>query len=305
MAIWQARAPRMTEPAAGSIYDLGYRRYEGVRAGRRRAWWALYVDSLRAAFGLGRGAAAKIAPAILIGLALMPAIVQLAIGALVSADVELITHDDYYNLVKFLLALYCAVLAPDIVGRDQRSRSLVLYFARAISRVDYALAKYAAMFTAMLAITLVPQLLLFFGNALATPDFQDYLKEDWDQFLPIVATSALGAALISSVGLAIAAQTPRRAFATVGIIIAFVFTFVLAGLMVSELASDITRVTIFASPFSLIEGFTAWIFRVAPSDSDSFVLRAGYPLAAYAAAGVAVTVAGLGLLVLRYQRVEA
>lgn len=295
----------MTEPAAGSIYDLGYRRYEGVRTGRRRAVWALYVDSLRAAFGLGRGTAAKVAPAILIGLALLPALVQLAIGALLPGNIELIRHDDYYNLVKFLLALYCAVLAPDVVGRDQRNRSLVLYFARAISRLDYALGKYAAMFTAMLAITLVPQLLLFFGNALAAENVRDYLGEGWDQFPPIVATSAFGAALIASIGLAIAAQTPRRAFATVGIIVTFLFTFVFAGVMVEELANDVTRLAVYLSPFNLIEGTTAWIFRVEPSTDDSLVASAGYPLATYAAVGAAVIAGGLALLVRRYQGIEA
>ncbi|MDA0365116.1 MAG: ABC transporter permease subunit [Chloroflexi bacterium] len=295
----------MTEPAAGSIYDLGYRRYEGARAGRRRAIWALYADSLRGAFGLGRGTAAKIAPAILIGLALIPAVVQLAIGVLVPADVELITHDDYYNLVKFLLGLYCAVIAPDMVGRDQRNRSLVLYFARAISRLDYAVGKYAAMWTAMLVITLVPQLLLFVGNALSTDDFGGYLGQSWDQLLPIVATAALGAALIASIGLAIAAQTPRRAFATVGIIVTFVFTLALAGVMVGELTTEVTRLAIFASPFNLVEGFSAWMFRVPPSDPDSLLLAAGYPLAPYAAVAVAVTLLGVGLLIRRYQRVEA
>lgn len=297
--------PNATPTSTGNIYDLGYRRYHGVRTGRRRAIWALYIDSLRAAFGLGRGTAAKVAPGILIGFALLPAVVQLAIGALVPGDVELFRHDDYYNIVKFLLALYCAVIAPDLAGRDQRSRTLVLYFARAISRLDYALGKYAAMCTAMLAITLVPQLLLFFGNALATNDFRDYVGRSWDQFSPIVATSLLGAALFSSIGLAIAAQTPRRAFATVGIIVTFIVTLALAGLMVQELGTDITRLAVFVSPLSLVEGFTAWIFRVEPTGSDSLVLAADYALVWYFVADLVVTFAGLALLVRRYWRVEA
>ena len=39
---------------AGSIYDLGYRRYDGVRLGRRHSVLSLYFYTLRGAFGLGR-----------------------------------------------------------------------------------------------------------------------------------------------------------------------------------------------------------------------------------------------------------
>ena len=36
-------------------------------------------------------------------------------------------------------------VAPELVGRDQRNRSLALYFSRAVSRSDYVLAKLAAL----------------------------------------------------------------------------------------------------------------------------------------------------------------
>jgi hypothetical protein len=156
-------ASTSTEPAApasaGSIYDLGYRHYEGARLGRRHAIVVLYLESLRGAFGLGRSAAAKIAPAVLIFFALVPALIQMLIGALFPGETDLIRHDEYYEIVKFILGLYCAAVAPDIAGRDQRNRSLTLYFSRAIKRSDYALSKLAAMTTAMLLITLGPQLL--------------------------------------------------------------------------------------------------------------------------------------------------
>ena len=47
---------------AGSIYDLGYRRYDGERLGRRHSVLALYLYSLRWAFGLGRRTSSKIIP---------------------------------------------------------------------------------------------------------------------------------------------------------------------------------------------------------------------------------------------------
>src|SRR5690606_17071557 len=46
----------------GGIHDIGYQRYGGPRLGRGYAWRSLYQHSLRTAFGLGRGAKAKLVP---------------------------------------------------------------------------------------------------------------------------------------------------------------------------------------------------------------------------------------------------
>lgn len=288
---------------AGSIYDLGYRNYEGERLGRRHAISALYRESLRGAFGLGRSAASKIAPAVLITFALFPAIVQIIIAALVPGDADLIRHDEYYDLIKYLLALYCAVVAPDICGRDQRNRSLTLYFSRAISRTDYAIAKLAAMTTAMLMITLLPQVLLFAGNALSTQDVFDYLRDEWTLIGPIVASALLGSALIASIGTFIAAQTPRRAFATVGIVVAFILPVVIAGILVSELDAATADYAVFLSPMDLIGGATPWMFGEAV-DPEAAPGMAGFDLWWYAVAAVVMTLVASALLVRRYMKVQ-
>src|SRR4051812_7563372 len=68
--------------ATGNIYDLGYRRYEGQRLGRRHAIRSLYLFSLRGTFGIGRSGRAKIAPFGLAFLALLPALVAVGIDAI-------------------------------------------------------------------------------------------------------------------------------------------------------------------------------------------------------------------------------
>ncbi len=68
----------------GSIYDLGYQRYSGVRLGRRHAVRALFSYSLRGAFGIGRSGRAKIAPFALAFLALLPALIAVGISALIN-----------------------------------------------------------------------------------------------------------------------------------------------------------------------------------------------------------------------------
>lgn len=105
--------------------------------------------------------------------AFIPALVQLGVGALtsaVNADIELISYEDYYGFVQIVLLLFCATAAPELAGRDQRTRTLRLYFSRALKREDYALTKFAALTTAMLVLTLGPQVLLYVGNGMAEDD---------------------------------------------------------------------------------------------------------------------------------------
>lgn len=296
----------MTNPpgaAESNIYDLGYRRYEGERLGRAHAIFALYRESLRGAFGLGRSAAAKVAPAVLIAFALVPAVVQLAISAIAPVEAEIIRADEYYSLVKFILALYCAAVAPDIAGRDQRNRSLTLYFSRAISRTDYAVGKLAATVTAMLMITLVPQLLLFIGNALSTQDFGHYVLHETDQIIPIVGSALLGSAVLASIGVTIAAQTPHRAFATVGIVVAFLLPIILAEILVAEIDSEVTRYAVFLSPMDLIDGSTFWMFGTEAVEGS--VRMADFAYWTYVPVALVVTAIASLLLIRRYRTVQA
>jgi len=288
----------------GSIYDLGYRHYEGERLGRRHAVAALYAESLRAAFGLGRSAVAKVVPAALIFIAAVPALIQLVVSAVVPGEAEVFAHDDYYSAIAFVLGLYCAAVSPDLAGRDQRNRALTLYFSRAIERDDYAFAKLAAMTSAMLLITLGPQTLLLVANGLAAEDFGRYVRESWDLVPPIVGTALLGAALIASIGVAISAQTPRRAFATVGVVVAFIIPLVVAGILVNEIDTDATHYAVFFSPLDLLAGASNWAFRE-PFPPDSTVQNAGFGGWAYLAAALAMTVAATLLVVRRYRRVRA
>ena len=290
----------MTEPAEGGIYQLGYKPYQGVRLGRGAAVVALYRDSVRSAFGLGRKPSAKIAPAVLIGLAVVPALVQVAVGALAGAVADLIEHSDYFRIVQIILALYGAAVAPEIAGRDQRNRSLALYFSRPIGRTDYALAKYAAIVTAMLAITLVPQLLLWLGRGLATEEFGTYLTEEWDVLGRILAAGLVASALIGAVAVTVAAQTPRRAFATFGIIAVFLVTLAISGILAGGIDTRETHYGIFVAPFNVIDGLSLWLFNATPPP-DSPLERAGFDGAWYLAAAGAWTVVGVALLVRRYR----
>ncbi|MCC7365319.1 MAG: ABC transporter permease subunit [Dehalococcoidia bacterium] len=296
------------ERATGNIYDLGYRTYQGARLGRPYAVLSLYLASLRAAFGLGRRTAAKIMPVALVIIAALPAVIQLGVAAATSDEIELFRAEDYYDYINVVLALFVAAVAPELVGRDLRSRTLSLYFSRALKREDYALGKLAALATAMLFLTLVPQLVMFIGNAFSGSEWRDYITDNLEQIPQIILSAVLLSLFTSAIGLAIAAQTPRRAFAIGGIIAVFVLGSSLGSIITAIMTGDGDNpgngYPLLASPYALMRGVTYWIFR-AEVDSGGELGHADLPLWLYAVAMVAITAACSAYLVRRYRRIAA
>ena len=167
----------------GSIYDIGYRGYDGPRLGRRHAISTLVRHSTRSVFGFGRSGRAKIIPAFCVGFPALIALILVGVRAIADqvdmGDVGLIPgHDGLFAAVSAFPVLFVAAQAPELLGRDQRYRVLTLYFSRALRRTDYALAKLAAMTIGLLTILLVPHLLLGAGTILLDPDIAKALGEE-------------------------------------------------------------------------------------------------------------------------------
>jgi ABC-2 type transport system permease protein len=287
-----------------SIYDLGYRHYEGARIGRRGTLLTLYVHGLRSIFGLGRRTTSKIFPVALAVLAFVPAIVQLAVGAIASGfeeGVEVIEHEEYFEYVRVILVLFCATVAPELVGRDQRHRTLSLYFSRAVTRFDYAGAKLAALMSAMLVLTLGPQAVLFVGNGMVGDDLGGYLAERWDLIFPIVGGSLVVSLTIASVGLVIAGHLPRRAYATPAIVGLFVLSLSAANILMDTIDQATARYAVLVSPVAW-EGVVLWLFRVEP-DSGNIVSQADFPGWVYLAAVSVLVAVALAATLRRLGRV--
>jgi ABC-2 type transport system permease protein len=293
----------MRDAAGGSIYDLGYRHYTGPRLGRPHAVWAMYVQSLRSIFGIGRPLTSKIGPWLLTGAAYVPALVQLGIASISSGDLEVLKPEEYYTYIQIVLALFIAVVAPELAGRDQRSRTLSLYFSRAIVRDDYALAKYAALVTALLGLTLIPQLVLFVGNGVALDDLGGYVEKEWEDVPAAAASAVIISLLFGGIGLAISAQTSRRAYSTIAIIAVMVISSVVGITLVESIEGDGGRYGILISPFSIADGLTYWFFD-ATADPDDPLTTANLWGGTYAVVGLAISLACLGLILRRYRTIQ-
>ena len=219
----QEPALRSRESATGAIYDLGYRGYDGPRLGRRYAVRTLFWASLRAAFGLGASGRAKIVPWGLAALLLAPAAVAVAIAALAPGAPVPYTYDNFLWDTQVLIAIFCAAQAPELVGRDQRYGVLPLYFSHVLARTDYALAKLGARWpppcssgagadagaVRRVACCVAPDVAAAFGDEI-------------ENLPQVVLAPLLYAILLAGLSLAIAAYTPRRAYATGAIIAVFI-----------------------------------------------------------------------------------
>ena len=298
--------------AGGSIYDLGYQGYRGPRLGRASAVRALFAQSLRAAYGIGRGGRAKIAPFTLLVLAVLPAIVAVGVAALVNqlgpggddlGEISPIRYETYQNLTIPLIQLFCAAQAPELFGRDQRYSVLPLYFSRALARVDYALARIGGLVVAIFLVYAIPQSILFLGRVLVAPDPVTGFVAEAPAVPRIVLQGALVALVLGGLSALIAAWTPRRAYATAAIIAVAIVPPIVVALIANQATQDIARIIVFASPSDVLDGANAAIFGSLP-DSPT-VAAIDLPGAAYIAASIAWIVATIGLTIRRYQRIAA
>ena len=293
--------------ATGSIYDLGYRRYDGPRLGRRHAVEALFVYSLRAVFGLGRNGRAKIAPLVLGGLIALPAVFSVGIGALAGGAAEEfnpITQEGYLPFVQTLLVFFVAAQAPELLVRDQRHRVLTLYFSRALERIDYVFAKYLALLTAVALVFALPQVILLLGLLFATPSLSDGLASVVPVLWPVVGRTIVVSALLAGVGLVASAFTMRRAFAAGAIIAVFLVLSGVVTVLVNRAGLDGPLALVaLADPFALMDAVSALLFGVEPSTPA--IRLSDLPVWAFAGTAVAVSLACPLILLLRYRRIAA
>lgn len=286
--------------AAGTIYDIGYRHYDGPRLGRRGAVMAVVGAGLRAIFGLGRSGRSKVIPWGTLILATMPAIVAVAIRVLAGDLIELYSYDSYLWQIGALLPIFVAAQAPELVVNDIRHRVLPLYFSRPMSRFDYVAAKLGALSLALLSLTLLPVLVLFTGRVLAGDDVVGAISDEAGALPAIVGTGLIHALVLASLGLAICSLAARRAYAAGAVLAVF-----LIGSVVGEIlaeAGGFADVAPFLNPLAIMDGTRQWLFG--GSVAESPVRAADVPLALYGLATLAVTLGAWAVLAFRYRRIS-
>ena len=244
----------------GTIYDLGYRHYDGPRLGRRGAIGAIIGAGLRAVFGLGRSGRSKILPWGALVLAIMPAVVAVAIRVLVGDIVDLYSYSNYLWSIGALLPIFLAAQAPELVVNDMRHRVLPLYFSRPIGRFDYVFAKLAALSLALLGLTLLPVLVLFVGRVLAAEDLLAALGDEVGALPEIIGSGLLHAVVLASLGLAICSLAARRAYAAGAVLAVFLIGGVVSGTFQGQETLGLEWISPFTNPLAILDGAREWLF---------------------------------------------
>jgi ABC-2 type transport system permease protein len=201
----------------GEVYDRSYRHYEGERLGRRHAFGALIRYSIQRALGLKKRWTAKIVPIIIYTASAGAVVIMIAIEAFIGEAT--MNYADFFIYIFALLGLFVATTAPEMLCPDRRENVLSLYFSRAMTRLDYVLAKLAAMAILTLTISLVPHALFWLFRQLLADAPLSALKDNVDELGKVALTGTLIALYLGAIGLAVSSFTKRKPIAIAIIVV--------------------------------------------------------------------------------------
>jgi len=291
----------MSEPQ-GVIHDIGYRHYDGERLGRGAIVRALYVDSARAAYGIGRAARTKVMPVLVLGAICLPAVIVTVVASVTHLKHLPGGYTSYILRTQALAMVYVAGQAPASVSRDLRFRVMPLYLSRPLERFDYVFAKLAALATAAFVLLALPLTILFVGALLAKLPLSEQLPD----YTRSLGGAALTAVLLACIGLVIASLTPRRGIGVAAIIVVLAVMGGVQGIVAgvsNERGHDtLSGYAGLLSPFTLVHGIqhaTLGADTVLPSSPPGM-------LGAWVFVGAFALIVGgcFAALLLRYRRVR-
>jgi len=244
------------------IHDVRYRPFTGeLRGSTRRSVASMARWSALRALGARRPWTAKVVPVTLALIALGPAVTVLGVKSLLGGDLveqlptDLVPYAFYYTLIGFAIWAYAAIVIPETICPDRRSRVLDLYLSTAMSPREYVLGKVLASLVPLLAVTTLPLAVLYVGNVFFATDPFGYVGDNLREIPAILAGGLLIALVYTLMGLAVASLTSRRAFASVGFILLLVISGLMAGALaeVADLGPNARMVNLQALPVWLAQ----------------------------------------------------
>lgn len=229
----------------GQVFDLGYRHYDGPREGRGRARKALFVNGIRTCFGLGRGNWAKVLPVLFLVSVMAPAAVMAVMAGLLGemlVDVlDLPGPQDYYEIVSPILLIFAAIIAPELLCPDRQNGVINLYLVRPLSSNDYVLSRWAAFFVVSLVFIYAGQVVLLAGLVMGSEEPLDYLRENWMHIPRFLAAGLAIAAVTTTIPLAAASLTTRRAYASLAVIALFIVSTAVWAILAESASGEVGR----------------------------------------------------------------
>jgi ABC-2 type transport system permease protein len=281
----------------GEIFDRGYARYNGPRPGRRGAITSLIGYSMKRAMGIRKNWTAKTLPFLLYLAITIPLVIQIGLTAIVP-DLGFASYSGYLQAIFLMVGIFVGTAAPEMICVDRHERTLPMYFSRAITRVDYVIAKVIAMFLLAMTMTVVPSIPLWMGRQLTTDHVWQAMRDNIGDLGRVTFAGAMTALVLGSIGLAVSSFTSRKGIAITLIMFLFVVITGLANAGIEILDEMAWSRYLMALHLPLLFlGLSAHLF----GDVNDYVLeRVSFPLGAYIGYMISVIVVCVGVLIWRY-----
>lgn len=238
------------------IHDLGYRSYDGERAGLRWTMTSLGVHAIQRVLGLKRAARHKVLPVAVLLIAFVPALVYVGIAAIAPADLAEFVPEfgEYYGIIAVAIFLFASFVAPEALCTDRRTGMLALYLASPLNRTTYVISKVVAVATVLLAITMMPQIFLLLSYTLADigPEGIDGFLE---AFVRIIVAGVMVAAFYAALTAAISSLTPRRGIASASIVMTMLVPGIVASAILesTDVSNKVALMSLAGLPFRSAE----------------------------------------------------
>lgn len=154
--------------------------------------------------------------------------------------------------------LISAWYGAGLIAEDRRAGAHLLYFARPLSKRDYAIGKLLVVGAFSLTAVLLPGLVICTVASVASPDWS-FVKTEGSLFLRVTAFALIHAIVLGSLALAASSLAPRKIFALVGIL-GFLMLAQGVGLLVAKLQDDWTWLAL--GPWASLRRVGAWMLDV-------------------------------------------
>jgi len=234
------------QPQAGTapravLHDIRYSRWSGSLRPRSSAVASFVASSVRRPLGLRRSAGSKVWPFLLLAVAYLPSLAVVAVPLLVPQvtlqPTQLISYATLLATNSVVLLAFVATAIPSMLTRDRRDRVLSLYFATAVSWVEYLVGTALAALSLLAIIVLGPLLVLFVGSIATADDPGRWVADNIGDLPRIVLAAAVVVLFHTVLGLLVGSLTSRRVFA-VGGYLAVVLVAPVVTVLLSTVLSD-------------------------------------------------------------------
>lgn len=223
-----------------AVYKRGYQRYDGPRAAHLERLLVLPREAWRRLTGQ------RIVTALLALSCIWPLLCALFIYVANHAELWAGLGRDFSNILAidsaFVLTfmkvqsvfsvLLAALAGPGLISPDLGNQGLALYFSRPISRLEYVLAKMAALVWLLSLVTWIPGLVLFVMQASMADS--SWVLANWRLGAGLVLGFWLWVALVALVALASSAWVRWRLIAG-GVVLGFFFVLSGIGVLVNAI----------------------------------------------------------------------